>query len=92
MSLSERAVSITNGVVCYTGTGTGSLAYYICDNGYELSALAMDPRECNQGGQWSGTQPHCTSKEGELVWYIYSNRNVLVVFYYQSSHRNHLLP
>jgi len=50
-----------NGVVCYTGTATGSLAYYICDDGYELSALAMNPRECNQlqGGQWSGTQPEC---------------------------------
>ena len=72
-----------NGVVCYTGTGTGSLAYYICDDGYELSALAMNPRECNQGGQWSRTQPECTSKEGELM--CYSTRKVyyIGITYYQ---------
>ena len=77
--LSEGAASITNGVVCYTGTATGSLAYYICDDGYELNDLregVMNPRECNQDGQWSGTEPECTSREGELMWY--STRNVHV--------------
>ena len=71
-----------NGVVCYTGTATGSLAYYICDDGYELNDLAMNPRECNQGGQWSGTQLECTFKEGELIrlrmywWFIITSHHI----------------
>ena len=65
--LSERAASIMNGVVCYTGTATGSLAYYICDDGYELNDLRgtfVNPRECLQNGRWSKPDPECTNEEG----------------------------
>jgi len=65
---SEGVAIIKNGVVCYTGTATGSLAYYFCDEGYELNVLRgaivnprVNPRVCQQNGQWSIPGPECTN-------------------------------
>ena len=57
--LNEIAAVISNGVVCYTGTATGSLAYYLCDHGYELEAVDRKEsitdqyRMCQDDHQWS---------------------------------------
>ena len=77
--LNERAAVISNGVVCYTGTATGSLAYYLCEHGYELEAVKErpkeNPRECLSSGQWSGVQPECVKESRPAVnsgTYVYT--------------------
>ena len=64
----ERAALIPDGVVCYSGTATGSLAYTACDKGYQLDSSpegVTTPRECSQNGNWSGSQPRCTASPVE---------------------------
>ena len=53
--------NISHGVVCYSGTTPGSMAYTLCDEGYYFNDEKMGkPAECLENGQWNGTQPQCT--------------------------------
>ena len=69
----EGTVSISNGIICYTGTTYGSLAYTVCDEGYELSSASgkiVNLRECLQNGQWSEIHVICinsTANKGKLI-------------------------
>ena len=77
--LSERAAVITNGMICYTGTATGSLAYYLCDHGYELEAVKgrpENPRNCLSSEQWSGIQLECVKESTPAI-----NSGIHTIFY-----------
>ena len=50
-----------NGAVSLTANTTlGSEANYVCDEGYTLSGCPM--RVCEASGNWSNSEPECTSK------------------------------
>ena len=53
--------SISGGVVCYNGTPAGSLAVYICDNGFLL--MGNEARVCQIEGRWNGSIPQCIPEE-----------------------------
>ena len=66
--MNKRAALIPDGVVWDSGTSTGSLAYTVCDKGYQLNNSLNDvtnPRECSENGNWSGSQPQCTISSAE---------------------------
>ena len=51
--------SIFDGVVCYNGTTTGSLAVYICSvDNQTVTAI----RVCGADGIWNGSIPSCSGK------------------------------
>ena len=49
-----------NGTVSVSGTTYNSVANYSCDPGFGLIGDAM--RTCLGTGNWSGSEPTCTSK------------------------------
>ena len=57
-----NALTITNGIVCYSGTGIGANAVYFCDDcGYKGKSTEYSfVRTCTLTGQWNGTIPQCT--------------------------------
>ena len=65
--MKETETNISHGIVCYTGTSPGSLAYTLCDEGYHLDEdnIIGKTRRCLDKGEWNGTQPKCiTSSTG----------------------------
>ena len=54
----HRAASTKNGVICYTGTVIGSLAYTICNKGYKDGTANFSTVKCLEDGHWSLTQQH----------------------------------
>ena len=54
--------SISGGVVCYNGTGTGSAAVYICDDGYVLMEGDDVTRVCQSDGNWNGSISQCIQR------------------------------
>lgn len=53
-------LSIVNGMIIMTSNTVGSLAFYQCNLGFEVSGLTV--RECTADsgeGQWSGEEPTC---------------------------------
>ena len=62
----ESALRTEHGTVCYTGRVQGSLAYYSCNDGYQL-ALAEQGRSlrvCEANGRWNATATTCVPLEG----------------------------
>lgn len=64
-----RAPQIQNGeIVQYTRRKKGPnlflVAFYECDNGFELENSLVDRLYCSQE-QWVGDIPHCMSVDGE---------------------------
>ena len=60
--MKETETNIIHGVVCYTGTTPGSMAYTLCDEGYHLDEENIGKtRLCLYKGEWDGTQPLCYS-------------------------------
>jgi len=55
--------SITDGVVCYNGTTTGSRAVYICNDGFVLKEGNEAIRICQSDGSWNGSIPQCFPEE-----------------------------
>ena len=51
---------IPNGRVDLTGTFVGATATYSCVTGYILEGDRQ--RECQNNGQWTGSEPSCRSK------------------------------
>lgn len=51
--------SISDGAVCYNGTTEGSMAVYICNDGYVLMEGNKDTRVCQSDGMWNGSIPQC---------------------------------
>lgn len=49
-----------NGMVSYNSTVEGSMAVYMCDEGYILEGVIQ--RTCEESGQWSGNVPQCHRK------------------------------
>ncbi len=56
----DNLSDITNGSVVLSGTNVGSTATYNCENGYFL--VGMEQRQCQNNGQWNGTEPYCKRK------------------------------
>ena len=59
---SYTTMAITNGIVCYSGTGIGSTAVYFCrECGYRRVNVENSLiRTCMESGQWNGSVPHCS--------------------------------
>ena len=57
--VSETETSITHGMICYNGTTPGSVAYTMCDDGYDEEKVEAT-RKCLENGEWNGTQPQCS--------------------------------
>ena len=47
-----------NGVVVFGNQVIGSIARYVCNDGFQLSGDRL--RICQSGGVWSGNEPQCT--------------------------------
>ena len=59
--VSETETSITHGMICYNGTTPGSVAYTVCDDGYQLEEEKVRAtRKCLENGEWNGMQPQCS--------------------------------
>ena len=54
-----------NGVVNLTNTTFGSQASYTCDTGFMLSS--SQTRICQDDGNWSNSEPECTSKHMHMI-------------------------
>ena len=68
---SHMPLSINNGFVCYSGTSTGSNAFYYCfDCGYNTinKSAGSFIRTCKSSGKWDGAIPHCDCSK----WCIYN--------------------
>lgn len=52
--------SPVNGQVVVPITTLGNTAVYSCNNGFAL--VGDETRECQVGGDWSGSQPTCVGK------------------------------
>ena len=62
--------SIPDGVVCYNGTTAGSMAVYICNDGYIL--MGKVARVCQNGGNWNGSIPICIQEPSmyKVAYYL----------------------
>ena len=58
-----------NGEVFLTNTTFNSVATYSCNTGYNLTGDNM--RTCLETGFWSGSDPTCSSKYGDIYIYIH---------------------
>jgi len=47
----------TNGMVNFNSTVEGSMANYMCNEGYIIDGVIQ--RVCQDNGQWSGSVPQC---------------------------------
>ena len=56
---------IPNGSVAVSGFGTGDMAVYSCDEGYELDGDST--RECSFDSSWSGEASVCRSLAGKII-------------------------
>ena len=63
-----NSLSISDGVVCYNGTTMGSMAVYICNDGFLL--VGNEARVCQSDGNWNGRAPQCFP--GEQRTYVCS--------------------
>jgi len=54
---------ISGGVVCYNGTTIGSIAVYICNDGFVLLEGDEATRVCQSDANWNGSIPQCTPEE-----------------------------
>ena len=63
------SLSISGGVVCYNGTTIGSVAIYICNDGFVL--MGVEARVCQNDGSWNGSIPQCILEEAGV--YIVGN-------------------
>ena len=59
--------SISDGVVCYSGTSAMSEAVYICDDTFHLMGGAT--RVCQSDGNWNGSTPQCSILPGIVAVY-----------------------
>ena len=59
--------TIPNGLVIQTGTTTGDVATYTCNQGFELNGPPT--RVCMSDSTWSGQAPECQSLDGEGITY-----------------------
>lgn len=66
---SVGTVRIPNGVVCYSGITLGSTAFYICDDGYKISANSSQ-RTCQADGHWRDDIPSCLQAPGIIIIFI----------------------
>ena len=65
-----------NGQVTLTGTEFGSFATYECNAGFNL--VGNVERTCQESGDWSGTDPVCTSQRVCIQTAATRNNNVLL--------------
>ena len=56
-----NSLTISDGVVCYNGTTAGSMAIYICNDGFAL--VGGEPRVCQSDGMWNGSIPQCIPED-----------------------------
>ena len=61
-----------NGQVVLSATTFGSIAIYICDNGFNL--IGDMQRTCQENEDWSGSEPTCERKS----WYHSSSNSQLL--------------
>lgn len=59
-----------NGGVAVTGDSIGSVAVYVCDEGFSL--IGDSPRICGANGEWSGSEPVCVLISKCMSCIIYS--------------------
>ena len=65
--MKEIETNISHGVICYTGTTPGSMAYTLCDEGYHLDDDNVGKTmTCLDKGEWNGTQPQCYSASTDI--------------------------
>ncbi len=50
----------SNGAILMTNTTVGSVVSYTCSRGYRLDGPMT--RECQSGGNWTGSDPVCSCK------------------------------
>ena len=51
-----------NGMVTQFGYSPGSIAWYQCNEDYELKSGVSSTRTCSSDGQWTGVAPVCECK------------------------------
>ena len=72
---SHTFLSIHNGFVCYSGTSTGSNAFYYCfDCGYNAlnKSAGLFIRTCKSNGKWDGAIPDCVCSKCMIHVHCYS--------------------
>ena len=78
----HRAINTGNGVICYTGTVVGSLAYATCKEGYHYDSLKLNDSviiKCRENGKWN--EEYIPSQQGNsfslqyLISYFISDIN-----------------
>ena len=65
-------LGISNGIVCYSGTEIGSIAFYSCiDCGFNSLTKGSSVRICTKDGNWDGTITQCNcSKLYPDIYYL----------------------
>ena len=54
-----------NGLVCVTGSEIGSVAAYLCNDGYTLEGDVE--RICQSDGKWNASMPACEDISGNGI-------------------------
>ena len=65
--LCDELQAPTNGIVRVSGSTEGSTATYSCISGYSLVGNIL--RQCQNNGEWSGTQPFC-ERNSKITFYV----------------------
>ena len=61
------SLRIPHGVICYNGTSVGSVASYVCDDGYQVSAT-NNQQTCLVNGNWEGDILICIEPQPGLLF------------------------
>ena len=62
-----HSLGIENGIVCYSGTEVGSVAFYSCIScGFNAIMNGTSIRICTKDGYWNGTTPQCSCNASEF--------------------------
>ena len=77
----HKAVSIRNGVICYTGTLVGSLAYASCKEGYHFNSLQLNDSaviKCQENGKWN--EEYIPFQQGNSFSLVLTPNQLLISF------------
>ena len=63
--ISSLCLRYPNGLVCVTGSEVGSVATYLCNDGYTLEGGVE--RMCESDGKWNASMPTCKEVPGDGI-------------------------